>query len=108
VKNGGAAARTGKSASSGQRNHAEAQQTCLAQFARDVPYGLEARDDDAVFRLKLRFDGVFAFARGMGDFTQSTVLAKRRALERQIGDTLQTPTNRRFASRTPRQDRAGA
>jgi len=82
---------------SAQQNHAEAQQTCLAHLAHDVAYGLEASDDYVVFRLKLWFDSVFALARGMSGFAPSTVLTKRRALERQIDDILQTPTACAFA-----------
>jgi hypothetical protein len=55
---------------------------------------MEASDDDAVFRLKLCFDGVFAISHN------------RPAPERQIDDVLQTPTNCPFRAGTPRQDRA--
>ena len=77
---------------SAQQNHAEAQQTCLAHLARDVAYGMEASEDDVVLRLKLWFDAVFAFAKRITDFAQSTMRSKRRTLERQIDDVLQTST----------------
>lgn len=78
---------------SAQQNHAEAQQTCLAHLARDVAYGLEASDEYVVLRLKLWFDAVFAFARGMAAVAPSTARAKRRALERRIDDILHMPTD---------------
>ncbi len=78
---------------SAQQGHGEQQQACLAHLARDVAYAVEISDDPAPFRLKLWFDRVFAFAANMQSLAQSTLLAKQRALERQIDAILQTPTN---------------
>lgn len=78
---------------SAQQRHAGANQTCLAHLARDVAYGVEASEDEAPFRLKLWFDRVFALAGEITAIAPSTLNAKRRALERQIDDILQTQTN---------------
>jgi len=78
---------------SAQQRHAETNQTCLAHLARDVAYGVEASEDETPFRLKMWFDRVFSLANAITAIAPSTLKAKRRELERQIDDILQTPTS---------------
>ena len=77
---------------SAQQRHGAQHQTCLAHLAREVNYALEASEDLLPFRLKLWFDRVFAFAKGLTGLAQSTVRAKTRELERQIDAILRTVT----------------
>ena len=77
---------------SAQQRHAALHQTCLAHLARDVAYGVEASEDLVPVRLKLWFDRVFAFARNLVGMAKSTLRVKRRELERQIDDILNTAT----------------
>ena len=78
---------------SAQQRHGTLHQTCLADLARDVAYGLEASEDAVPFRLKLWFDRVFAFAADLVGMAQSTLTKKKRELERQIDDILMTSTS---------------
>ena len=71
-----------------QQGHAAAHQTCLAHLARDVAYAVEASDDPIPFRLQLWLRAVFALARHVATFAASTLAAKRRSLERQLGAIL--------------------
>jgi len=77
---------------SAQQRHADSQQACLAHLVREVAFGVEAGEDDTPFRLKLWFDRAFALARTITDIAPSTLNAKRRDLERQIDDILNTQT----------------
>ncbi len=73
-----------------QQGHAEEHQTCLAHLARDVAYVVEASDDPIPWRLQLWLHSVFALAERVTDLAASTLAAKRRSLERQLGDILTT------------------
>jgi transposase len=75
-----------------QQGHAAAQQTCLAHLARDVAYVVEVSDDPVPFRLQLWLRSVFALAERVTDFAASTLAAKRRTLDRQLGAILVTPS----------------
>jgi len=73
---------------SAQQNHGAHHQTCLAHLARDVAYGLEASNDQVPFRLQLWLDRVFALARAIKTYAQSTLKAKKRQLENTLADIL--------------------
>ena len=77
---------------SAQQGHSLAQQTCLAHLVRDVAYALEASDDPVPFRLKLWLASAFALADSVSHLAASTVVAKRRALERSLVAILAAPT----------------
>ena len=76
---------------SAQQGHADRQQTCLAHLARDVAYALEAGDDPLALRLKLWLDMAFALAKSVTSLAASTVMRRRRKLERSLEDILATP-----------------
>jgi len=73
-----------------QQGHAVAHQTCLAHLARDVAYVVEASDDPIPWRLQLWLHAVFALAERVTDLAASTLAAKRRSLDRQLGAILAT------------------
>jgi transposase len=73
---------------SAQQGHAAAQQTCLAHLARDVAYAAEVSDDPVPWRLQLWLDRVFALSEQVTSLAASTLTAKRRALDRQLGSIL--------------------
>jgi len=75
-----------------QQGHAAAHQTCLAHLARDVAYVVEASDDPVPWRLQLWLQSVFALAQRTTDLAASTLAAKRRSLDRQLGAILTTPS----------------
>jgi transposase len=75
-----------------QQGHAAEHQTCLAHLARDVAYVAEASDDPVPFRLQLWLRSVFALAEHVTDLAASTLAAKRRSLDRQLGAILATPS----------------
>ena len=75
-----------------QQGHAAEHQTCLAHLARDVAYVVEASDDPVPFRLQLWLRSVFALAEHVTDLAASTLAAKRRSLDRQLGAILATPS----------------
>jgi transposase len=75
-----------------QQGHAAEHQTCLAHLARDVAYAVEASDDPVPFRLQLWLRSVFALAEHVTDLAASTLAAKRRSLDRQLGSILTTPS----------------
>lgn len=75
-----------------QQGHAAAHQTCLAHLARDIAYAVEASDDPVPWRLQLWLNSVFALAERVTDFAASTLATKQRALDRQLGAILVTPT----------------
>jgi transposase len=73
---------------SAQQGHGAAHQTCLAHLARDVAYAVEVSDDPVPWRLQLWLQGVFALSGQVTTLAASTLLAKRRALERQLASIL--------------------
>jgi transposase len=75
-----------------QQGHAAAHQTCLAQLARDVAYVVEVSDDPVPWRLQLWLQTVLGLAERVTDLADSTLAAKRRALDRQLGAILATPS----------------
>ena len=75
-----------------QQGHAAAHQTCLAHLARDVAYVVEASDDPVPWRLQLWLRSVFALAKHVTDLAASTLAAKRRSLDRQLGAILAEPS----------------
>lgn len=76
-----------------QQGHAAAHQTCLAHLARDVAYVVEVSDDPVPWRLQLWLHAVFALAERVTDLATSTLAAKRRSLDRQLGAILATPSD---------------
>jgi transposase len=77
---------------SAQQGHAAAQQTCLAHLARDAAYVREASEDPLPLRLELWLQSVFGLASAITTYAASTLVAKRRALERQLTEILAAPT----------------
>ncbi len=75
-----------------QQGHAVAHQTCLAHLARDVAYVVEISDDPVPWRLQLWLQSVFALAERVSELAASTLAAKRRSLDRQLGAILATPS----------------
>ena len=75
-----------------QQGHAVSHQTCLAHLARDVAYAVETSDDPVPWRLQLWLRSVFALADHVTDLATSTLAAKRRSLDRQLGAILATPS----------------
>ncbi|WP_419828575.1 IS66 family transposase [Methylobacterium sp.] len=75
-----------------QQGHAAEHQTCLAHLARDVAYVVEASDDPVPWRLQLWLQSVFAVAERVTTLATSTLAAKRRSLDRQLGAILATPS----------------
>jgi transposase len=75
---------------SAQQGHAAAQQTCLAHLARDIAYAVEVSDDSVPWRLQLWLETVFALSGQVTSLAASTLAAKRRALDRQLGGILAT------------------
>jgi transposase len=74
------------------QGHAAAHQTCLAHLARDVAYVVEVSDDPVPRRLQLWLRSVFALAERLTGLATSTLAAKRRSLDRQLGAILATPS----------------
>ena len=75
-----------------QQGHADAHQACLAHLARDVAYALDASEDFLPMRLKLWLHKAFGLAKDISHLAPSTIAARRRALERTIGDILADST----------------
>jgi transposase len=73
-----------------QQGHADEHQTCLAHLARDVAYVVEVSDDPVPWRLQLWLGSVFALAERVTHLAASTLSAKRRSLDRQLGAILAT------------------
>jgi len=71
-----------------QQGHGAAHQTCLAHLARDVAYAVEVSEDAVPWRLQLWLQAVFALSGQVTSLAASTLLAKRRTLERQLADIL--------------------
>jgi transposase len=75
-----------------QQGHAVSHQTCLAHLARDVAYAVDTSDDPVPWRLQLWLRSVFALAEHVTDLATSTLAAKRRSLDQQLGAILATPS----------------
>ncbi|SFI45789.1 IS66 family transposase [Methylobacterium brachiatum] len=75
-----------------QQGHAAAHQTCLAHLARDVAYAVDTSDDPVPWHLQLWLQSVFTLAERATDLAASTLAAKRRSLDRQLGAILATPS----------------
>src|SRR5215203_4400277 len=73
-----------------QQGHGVAHQTCLAHLARDIAYAVEASDDPVPWRLQIWLNAVFALANRVTNLAASTLAAKRRALDQQLGGILAT------------------
>ncbi|WP_419829823.1 IS66 family transposase [Methylobacterium sp.] len=73
-----------------QQGHAAEHQACLAHLARDVAYVVEVSDDPVPWRLQLWLRSVFALAERVTDLATSTLAAKCRSLDRQLGTILAT------------------
>jgi transposase len=71
-----------------QQGHGAAHQTCLAHLARDVAYAVEVSDDPVPWRLQLWLNAVFALSDQVTTLATSTLVAKRRTLERQLASIL--------------------
>ena len=71
-----------------QQGHGARHQTCLAHLARDVAYAVEASGDPVPWRLQLWLNAVFALSGQVTSLAASTLLAKRRTLERQLAGIL--------------------
>jgi len=71
-----------------QQGHGVEHQTCLAHLARDVAYAVEVSQDPVPWRLQLWLQAVFTLSERITRLSTSTLSAKRRALERQLGDIL--------------------
>ena len=76
-----------------QQGHADAHQACLAHLARDVAYALQNSEDFLPMRLKLWLNKAFGLAQDVNRLAPSTIAARRRALERTMGDIITTPTS---------------
>ena len=77
---------------SAQQSHGARHQTCLAHLARDTAFALEHGSDDLPFRFKLGFGKAFDLAKAIADFAVSTVLKKKRDLEKQLTALLTAAT----------------
>ena len=75
-----------------QQGHAAAHQTGLTHLARDVAYAVDTSHDPVPWRLQLWLQSVFALAERATDLAASTLAAKRRSLDRQLGAILATPS----------------
>jgi transposase len=76
----------------GQQKHGARHQTCLAHLARDTAFALEHGFDDLPLRFKLWFGKAFDLARDIANFAASTIVSKKRALERQLTALLAVTT----------------
>lgn len=77
---------------SAQQNHGAAHQTCLAHLARDAAFALEHGSDDLPLRFKLWFGKAFDLAKDIASFKASTIASKKRALQKQLADSLGAAT----------------
>ena len=80
-----------------QQGHADAQQACLAHLARDVAYAIDNGDDFLPMRLKLWLQKAFGLAKDIRHLAPSTIAARRRALDRTLGEILAVSTSCEFA-----------
>ena len=77
---------------SAQQSHGRRHQTCLAHLARDTAFALEHGSDDLPLWFKLWFDSAFALARVIPDRATSTIVAKKRQLEKRLTELLTLKT----------------
>lgn len=77
---------------SAQQKHGVRHQTCLAHLARDTAFAYEHGSDDLPFRFKLWLGKAFDLARTIADFAASTLVRKKRELEKQLETLLAAPT----------------
>jgi transposase len=77
---------------SAQQSHGIRHQTCLAHLARDTAFALENGSDDLAFRFKLWLGRAFDLAKAITNFAASTVLRKKRELEKQLAALLVAAT----------------
>jgi transposase len=77
---------------SAQQKHGARHQTCLAHLARDTAFALEYGSDDLPLRFTLWFGKAFELARAIADFAASTIVRKKRALERRLAELLAAAT----------------
>jgi transposase len=82
---------------SAQQSHGEKHQTCLAHLARDAAYACEHGADELPLRFKLWFGRAFVLAKHIGSFAASTIVAKKRVLEKQLAALLATKSGCAFA-----------
>ena len=82
---------------SAQQSHGETHQTCLAHLARDAAYACEHGADELPLRFKLWFGRAFALAKHIGSFAASTIVAKKRELEKQLAALLVAKSGCAFA-----------
>jgi transposase len=80
-----------------QQGHADAQQACLAHLARDVAYAIDNGDDFLPMRFKLWLQKAFGLAKDISHLAPLTIAARRRALDRTLGDMLAASTSCDFA-----------
>ena len=83
---------------SAQQGHADAQQACLAHLARDVAYAIDNGDDFLPMRFKLWLQKAFGLAKDLRQLAPTTIAARRRALDRTLGDLLAASTSCEFAT----------
>jgi transposase len=77
---------------SAQQRHGVRHQTCLAHLARDTAFALEHGADDLPLRFKLWFGRAFDLARDIASFAPSTIVSKKRELEKQLAALLAAAT----------------
>lgn len=80
-----------------QQGHADAQQACLAHLARDVAYALDNGEDFLPMRFKMWLQKAFGLAKDIGHLAPATIAARRRALDKTLGDMLAASTSCDFA-----------
>ena len=68
-----------------QQGHAAEHETCLAFLGRDVAYAVEVIDNPVPRCLQLWLQTVFGLAERVTDFAASTLSAKRRSPDQQLG-----------------------
>jgi transposase len=77
---------------SAQQKHGVRHQTCLAHLARDTAFAQEHGSDELPLRFKLWLGKAFDLASAIAGFAASTLVRKKRDLERQLKALLATPT----------------
>ena len=77
---------------SGQQKHGAQHQTCLAHLARKVAFAHEHGSDGLPLRLKLWLGRAFDLASDITKIAASTLVLKRRKLEKQMDAILASPT----------------
>ena len=73
---------------SAQQKHGVRHQTCLAHLARDTAFAQEHGSDELPLRFKLWLGKAFDLASAIANFAASTLVRKKRDLERQLKDLL--------------------